>query len=345
MRATRLITKLRFPEPFTVEVEESVDGAALQVGERDVLVETHYSLISPGTELALYTGTHIDLPNPANRFAKFPFYPGYATVGEVLEAGAASGFARGDHVFTAAHHANYEVMEATEDLVVRMPEGLQPELALFGRIAEISMTSVLLSRVKPGDYVAVLGMGLVGNLAAQLFAQRGAIPIGIDVVPERLELAKRTGVEHVVLSGDGGAEDIRVDVRRITGGKDADIVVEASGVPELVITALELCRVLGQVILLGSTRGLVTLNVYDLIHRKGVSVTGAHASLKGVDGLPTSGELYREVLGMIQSGALRVEPFITHRLPSTEAKQAYELLLNHKDRACGVILNWRERGE
>ncbi|SEN87361.1 zinc-binding alcohol dehydrogenase [Paenibacillus sp. OV219] len=339
----RHITKLRFPGPYSVQYEESSFESS-QLGERDVLVETQYSLISPGTELALYTGTHIDLPNPANRFAKFPFHPGYSTVGEVIEAGAGSGFARGDCVFTAGHHASHEVLEAADDLVVRLPDGLRPELALFGRIAEISMTSVLLSRVKPGDYVAVLGMGLVGNLAAQLFAQRGAIPIGIDVVPERLELAKQTGVTHVVLSGgDVGKAALREDVHRITGGKDPDIVVEASGVPELVITALELCRQLGQVILLGSTRGLVTLNVYELIHRKGVSLTGAHASLKGVEGLPTSGELYREVLGMIQSGTLCVEPFITHRLPSSEAKRAYELLLHHKNRACGVILDWRGR--
>ncbi|WP_308639629.1 zinc-dependent alcohol dehydrogenase [Paenibacillus silvisoli] len=333
------VTKLVFPEPFTVREELGVLEPAL--GERDVLVETQYSLISPGTELALYTGTHVDLPNPTNRFAKFPFYPGYAAVGEVVAAGAASGFRPGDRVFTAGHHASHEVIvDASDEQIVGLSDGLRSELALFGRIAEISMTSVLLSRVREGDYVAVLGMGLVGNLAAQLFARKGAIPIGIDVVPERLELAKRTGLAHVVQSG-GDAAQLREEVRAITGGKDPDIVVEASGAPELVITALTLCRQLGQVILLGSTRGLVTLNVYDLIHRKGVSLTGAHAMHKGVEGLPTSGELYREVLAMIETGALCVEPFITHRLPRTEAKQGYELLLNNKDRACGVILDWR----
>ncbi|RAP75984.1 zinc-dependent alcohol dehydrogenase [Paenibacillus montanisoli] len=332
------VTKLVFPGPYTVRYEDCELNP--EIVERDVLVETHYSLISPGTELALYTGTHVDLPNPNNRFAKFPFYPGYAAVGEVVAAGAGSGFRPGDRVFTGGHHASHEVFQASEDAILPLSDGLAPELALFGRIAEISMTSVLLSKVRKGDYVAVLGMGLVGNVAAQLFEQKGAIPIGIDVVPERLELAKRTGLAQVVLSGGEGAE-LKGAVHEITGGKDPDIVVEASGVPELVITALELCRQLGQAILLGSTRGLVTLNVYDLIHRKGISLTGAHASLKGIEGLPTSGMLYKEALHMIETGALSVEPFITHRLPSTEAKQAYELLLHNKDRACGVILDWR----
>ncbi|SDW17076.1 zinc-binding alcohol dehydrogenase [Paenibacillus sp. CF384] len=331
------VTKLVFPRPYALEYEEEeLDLAA--VDEDQVVVKTTYSLISPGTELALYTGTHIDIDNPRNRFAKFPFYPGYAAVGEVVVAGSRSGFEVGDHVFTAGHHASYGVFGATDEEIVKLSDGVDLKLALFARIAEISMTSVLQSRIREGDYVAVLGMGLVGNLAAQLYAGHGAIPIGVDVVAERLELARRTNVQHVVQSGP----DLREAIHQFTGGKDPDIVVEATGVPALVNSALELCRVHGQVILLGSTRGLVTMNVYDHIHRKGVSLIGAHASIKDIDGLPSSGALYREMLQLIETGDLIVEPFITHQLPSSQAKQGYELLLNSKDQALGVLLDWND---
>ncbi|SFS68992.1 zinc-binding alcohol dehydrogenase [Paenibacillus sp. BC26] len=331
------VTKLVFPGPFALAVEEgNLDLSA--VLDDQVVVKTTFSLISPGTELALYTGTHIDIDNPRNRFAKFPFYPGYAAVGEVVAAGAGTDFAVGDRVFTVGHHASYGVFGASDEEIVKLSDGADPQLSLFARIAEISMTSVLQSRVREGDYVVVLGMGLVGNLAAQLYARQGAIPIGVDVVAERLELARMTNLEHVVQSGTGMLEAIH----QITGGKDPDIVVEATGVPALVNTALELCRVHGQVILLGSTRGLVTVNVYDHIHRKGVSLIGAHASVKDIDGLPSSGALYRELLQLIERGELAVEPFITHKLPSTQAKQGYELLLNNKEVALGVLLDWRD---
>jgi threonine dehydrogenase-like Zn-dependent dehydrogenase len=181
-------------------------------------------------------------------------------------------------------------------------------------------------------------MGLIGNLAAQLYALQGAHPIGIDVDTERLSIANATNIANTVLSGE--TVDLGVAIKAWTGGAAPDIVVEATGNPQLVNTALDVVRTHGQVILLGSPRGKAEIDIYRHIHKKAVHLIGAHDNVKGIDGLPTSAELLRYTLRLIASGSLIVEPLITHVLPADQALQGYELLLNKKEGALGVILDW-----
>ena len=71
-----------FPEPFNLVFETSTLEEPLQ--DHDVLVRTLYSIISPGTELSLFVGSHIAINDPNNRYAKYPFLPGYSLMGEVV---------------------------------------------------------------------------------------------------------------------------------------------------------------------------------------------------------------------------------------------------------------------
>jgi 2-desacetyl-2-hydroxyethyl bacteriochlorophyllide A dehydrogenase len=328
--------RIVFPGPFQVEYEHSTIEA---LASDEVLIQTEYSLISPGTELALYTGTHVDLPNPNNKFAKFPFYPGYASVGIVTAVGSGVNAVRqGDRVFAQGHHFSHDVLTYSEENIIKLPDVISSQHATFSRLVEISMTSLILSRYKEGDCVVVIGMGMIGNFAAQLFGIKGARVIGVDVIEKRLETARACGIECTVHSGPG--VDIRDEIRKLNGGKDADIVVEATGVPTLVNLALQVVRMHGQVILLGSTRGKVEMNVYADIHKNGVSLIGAHGRVKGVDGLPTLSELMRYSLKLIEKGSIVTEPLLTHIICPEEAKTAYDMLLNQKENALGVLIDW-----
>jgi len=165
----------------------------------------------------------------------------------------------------------------------------------------------------------------------------------VDLVEERLRIARRVGIENVVLAGE--KVDLKEKVKEITGGAEADIVVEATGSPHLVVPALDLVRKLGQVIALGSTRGLVELNVYEYIQRKGVRFIGALEGLATLEGFPSRWTLTRFVLRLIQQGALKIDPLITHKLPYDQAKRGYDMLMNRQDQALGVLLDWEKTGE
>lgn len=335
----RVGSRVLFRGPFELDVETVPVAAG--PGEDEVLIRTEYSLISPGTELALYTGTHVGIGDPANRWAKFPFYPGYSIAGRIEAVGErVRGFAPGDRVYTIGKHASYNtaVWNSRQQPLIKLADTISGEVAVFARLAAICMTSVVQSEIRFGDTAVVLGLGLIGNLAAQLYSILGANVVGVDKVERRLAIASGTAIDRVVLSRD--ETPLSEQIRECTGGAEPDIVVEATGSPHLIVPALELVRRLGQAVALGSTRGNVDLNVYELIHRKGIRFIGAHEGLQNASGFPDRSTLTEYALKLIGRGALKIDPLISHHLPGREAKTGYELLLNQKDQALGVLLDW-----
>ena len=328
--------KVLFTAPGVVDVEEfEFDGDT--VGGNEIALKTHYSLISPGTELACLRGTE--------SWAEMPFAPGYAACGEAIGVGAGvSGMQVGDMVFSYTGHASHA---KASNLYARLPEGLDPKLAVFARMAAVSMTALRVSAAELGDYVAVTGLGLVGNLAAQLFTLAGCDVIGIDVSPSRRELAQTCGVAHVV---DGKA-DVPAAVREISGGEMCATVVEATGVPAVAETVAALAGKQGEVVLLGSPRGehQADLTAFmNHIHLWGNCVTfkGAHEWRYPIAKDPGGFQkhsLERNIeilLRLIAAGRLQVAPLLTHVLPPTHAAEAYAGLRDKKDKYVGVVFDW-----
>lgn len=333
--------KLVFKQPFEFDIETVNLNA--EPDDNGVLIKTQYTLISSGTELALFTGTHVGIPDPNNTFAKYPFYPGYTVVGDVVAVGRnVKGYAVGDKVYTVGKHATYNVTDFNSPTVplIKLPNDFVWEKVPFAKLGAICMTAIVQTRIGVGDNVVVLGMGLIGNIAAQLYSLMGANVIAVDLVEKRLQVARQTGIENVILSGDN--IDLHEKVREITGGAEADIVVEATGSPKMVVPALDLVRKLGQVILLGATRGHVDLNVYEYIQRKGVHFIGALEGLATLEGFPSRTTLTRHILKLIELDALKIDPLLTHKLPYYDAIHAYDMLKNQLDQALGVLLSWED---
>lgn len=103
--------------------------------EDEFVLETCYSLISPGTELALYMGTHMGLKNPASTWAKYPFHPGYAAIGRVVARGAHAEITPESEsalYFAPTLHESYACNAVgSEMFLLPVPAGLAPEKALF----------------------------------------------------------------------------------------------------------------------------------------------------------------------------------------------------------------------
>ncbi|MCZ6678639.1 MAG: zinc-binding alcohol dehydrogenase [Candidatus Poribacteria bacterium] len=336
----RKAKRLVFPGKMQVEIEEFELPEAPGPGE--ILVENCYGLISPGTELAMFTETHVGFPLPEFGYAKFPFRPGYAAVGRVLQVGeGVKGVQEGDMVFTRAEHASHAIVSG-EHPVLKAPGRLPAEHMPFVALANIALTSVRLSEVRLGHTVAVFGQGLIGNLAAQLMRCAGARKvIGIDTVPERLAISTQCGIDVLVNPAE---DNLRSRVDDLTDGAGCQIVVEATGNPQVAPEAIRIAAQMGKVVLLGSPRGSAEIDLYFDLHRTGVSLIGAHGSRQADAtqyGDPDPNAL---MLEFIADGRLQVAPLLTHTLPVSAADRAYRGLLDEKENYLGVLLDLRQWG-
>lgn len=205
-----------FPEANVVRLEEVAFDPTLS--ENDVVIRTLVTIISAGTELACLAGLA--------DWAPFPFRPGYGAIGEVIAIGSAvKDIEVGDTILTYSNHASHVKARI---LAVKVPDGLTPEHAVFARMANVAITALRVSSAELGDTTAVIGLGLVGNLAAQLFQLSGYSVIGIDRIPKRLEAARACEIERLI---NATVADPVQTVKDWTDGKGCEVVVDATGNP------------------------------------------------------------------------------------------------------------------
>jgi polar amino acid transport system substrate-binding protein len=157
---------------------------------------------------------------------------GYSCAGQVVAVGeGAGGFQVGDPVACAgaAYASHAEVVSVPKHLVARTPAGVSHEEAAFVTLGAIAMQGIRQAGIVVGERVAVIGLGLIGQLACQLVTAAGAAAFGIDVDPHRVELARALGAAETVVGGvcPAGADYERRCRRRVlapgAGTRDGDI--------------------------------------------------------------------------------------------------------------------------
>jgi D-arabinose 1-dehydrogenase-like Zn-dependent alcohol dehydrogenase len=165
--------------------------------------------------------------------------------------------------------------------LVRIPKELDPETFIGGGCGLVTAIHAMdRAEVKLGQTVVVLGAGPVGQSIAALAAQSGAGQVIVVGDPaSRLEFAKRMGATHTI-SLEMPAADRAAEVRRLTGGRGADVVIEAAGAPDAVTQALEMVRDGGRVAVCGqyADNGDTPLNPHRQINRKQVELRGVWGS-------------------------------------------------------------------
>ncbi len=321
--------------------ELDVDGLAAN----ELVIKTESSFISAGTELANYTATDQQVYEPGS-WCAYPWKAGYANVGIVLEAGAQHRDLIGQRVFTNGVHASVHryATDLRYKLVAPVPSWISPEEAVALRMAMVAMAGLDASKPQYIRWVVVIGLGMVGNLAAQLFHLTGAQVIGIDPSETRRRLASACGIPHVIT---GSNEEIAEQVRQITRNHMADVAVDAVGHSAISLQALRLTARMGEVIVLGTPRQDLTGNLTEIFsasHRNWISVKGAFEwSLPTEDSCEqtyTQQKKLEALFRWVEEGRLKLKPLITHVLPPEEIKVAYEGLLHQKETYVGVVLNW-----
>lgn len=224
-----------FDEAETPLPADGIEGIALA------------SAISPGTEIGWAFAGH--------QPERLPNHPGYALAMRLTAVGAESGFAVGDVVFCRANHRSRVRCRATD--AWRIPEGLAPADAVIARLAGVSWSTLTTTDARPPDRVAVVGLGIVGNLAAQIFAAAGYRVLACDPVAGRRALLDGLGIET--------RERLPLDDK--AWAERTSLVVDCSGHEGAVLDACKFVRKGGEVALVGVPWAKRTdIPAFDLLH-------------------------------------------------------------------------------
>lgn len=328
-------------------VLEEVEVNLSDLGPGQVALETLATFISAGTELSIYSGLDPAAGRP-DGWCRYPFRPGYANVARVMAVGeGVVAAAPGDRVFTMHGHISHHIYDLGEArFMVPVPKGLDDGEAAAACMAMIAFAGLQAADLQLNDWVAVLGLGTIGSLAAQLFRLSGARVIGIDPVASRCERARAVGIEHVL---GGRPEEVAQAVRKLTG-PGVRVAVDAVGDSRVVQQAAALTADFGDVVLLGTPRAPVEADLTQLlthVHHRWVALKGAlefRIPVKPVREVRNSVQGNLETaFSLMEQGKLKVAPLISHRLPADQIATAYRGLLEDKETYTGVVLTWADR--
>ena len=357
------------------------DVPAPMCGENEVLVRTARSLISAGTETVSLQGSgkgytnmaSIALNNPeliskavemakkkglleTIRYARGQtdkLNPlGYSCSGTVIEVGKnILDIAVGDRVACAgAGYANHaEIVSIPRNLICSMPEDVSFEEAAFTTIGAIALQGIRRAQVQLGDTVAIIGLGLLGQIACQILKTAGAHVIGIEMMQDRLDLAKELGADICFTGGKGAIEDVLKYTNGI--GADTVIIYAATESSEPIQQAMQMARKKGRVVVVGA----VGMNIerspfyekeldFLISCSYGPGRYDPSYEEKGID-YPigyvrwTENRNMEEFLRMLSEGKVNVKPLISQSFPIEEAERAYEELKSEK-RPIGVLFNY-----
>jgi len=272
---------------------------------------------------------------------------GYSAAGAVIEAGPATReLAPGDRVAIAgggfAGHAEVDVVPSL--LCARVPEGVDAEEAAFATVGAIAMNGFRRGDAQLGSTVAVIGLGLIGQLAVRVARAAGCRVLGVDLKPELLELARRAGAEVTPRSElDQGS--------RWEEAADAVLVCAATGSNDPILLAARLARDRAPVVVVGDVAmDLPRAPFYEkeldlrLARSYGPGRYDPAYELHGLD-YPIGYVRWTEqrnmaaFLSLVADQKVRPAELITHRFALGEAKRAFEVL-EGEETTVGIVLGY-----
>jgi len=322
-----------------------------QPGPGEILIRVRVSMISPGTEMG---GVIWHRENPTDA-APIPF--GYQNAGDVIAVGP--GVTRrqiGDKLACMgigdALHATHSIIPV--NLCVPIPDGVSYEEAASAHLGATALHAVRRAELQISEFVVVVGLGIVGQYAAQFARLSGAYVMALDRLPLRLEVARQCGAHRVV---NGAEEDAVAVAREFSRGYGLDCGILAFGgdgteVFQQVVAMLKVSpdtHQMGRVVIVGglafTQRWAASLGNVDVrsAARTGPGFLDPEYE-HGRDYPPvfvpwTTQRNLEEVLLLTAAGRLDSRSFITHRFPIDEAPAACELLIHHPEQALGVVLS------
>jgi predicted dehydrogenase len=348
------------------------------LGPGGVLVANRFSLISAGTEKSTVkmaqkslVGKAMERPelvrkmlNQVRKNGLFdtlrmafdrldsPAALGYSCAGTVLGVGEnVSGLSAGEGVACAGQNyaSHAEVVYVPKNLCVKIPSGVDFEDASFVALGAIALQGVRQAEPRLGDLVAVIGLGLLGQMTVQMLKAAGCLVLASDPDPAKLELAEKLGADSAAIP-----DTLAGVAEAFTRNQGVDIVLITAGTPENgpIEVAGEISRKKGRVVVVGAVGMTLPREPY---YRKELEVrfSTSYGPGRYDDRYEEKGHDYpygyvrwtenrnmEAFLTLVQQGKLNVKDLVTHRYPVDEAGRAYELMMGNQEPYLGILISY-----
>jgi threonine dehydrogenase-like Zn-dependent dehydrogenase len=316
-----------------------------------LVVEVHNSLVSPGTELGGWRGLRqqVDDPNPDARPRPF----GYSNAGIIREVGeGAEEFSVGDRVACIgggyALHANYAVVP--HHLCVALPEQVSFAQGSYAMLAATALHALRRGQPEFGESVAVVGLGLVGQLAARLHQLAGGYVIGWDMIPFRTEVARNWGIDAVAVVGSDDEVALTNAFTRGHGLDGAVFAFQGDGTKALAsVRECLKCTAdghrMGRIVIVGGARFDYTFGLTNADIREASRTGPGYHDEEWETGTPYPPTVMRWttrtnlelVMRLIAEGKLDVDLLTTHTIPLADVDARISAIIGDPDRILGVV--------
>lgn len=345
-----------------------------------IVVRTHASLISAGTERTSVEKAKASLIERARKqpddvkqvidmakregvlntfnkvMNKLDSYRalGYSAAGVVLESGCDE-FAPGDRVACAGagYAVHAEVIAVPKNLAVKIPAGVDFDQASFTTLGAIALQGVRQAAPNLGESVAVIGLGLLGQITVALLKANGCRVIGLDVDQSQFPLATEFGADAVAPSNGDAVKTVESFTRGI--GADAVIITAGTSSNAPIELAIKMARKKGRVVVVGAVAMDIPRSPF---YEKELEITiscsygpGRYDPAYEEEGHDypagyirwTENRNMSAILDLIAAGKLNVGRIITHRFPIAEAAKAYDLVTGKVNEPfVGIVLTYPE---
>ncbi len=334
MSTIRTTEAIVFTAPGKVAVQEV---ELPEPGPQDILVEIEYSSISIGTERWALLGKLREPGKPL--MTPFPHIPGYQAAGVVRTVGEkVTNLTPGDRVFSPGTsigrnwkgscwggHVRHHVLRGRD--AVKLPDSVSTLAASGLLLAQVGYNGATRPKVKRGDAVVVIGDGLVGQYAAQVFRHRGAHVILSGRHANRLALARQFSADEVINSKE---EDFPAWIHE-KYPQGVPVAAESASQIALVQMAIDLLEYSGQLVLLGYYPiGECMLDIHWARARETTVYCPNSSTPERLSG----------TLDLVAQGAMHVQEMVTHTVPFREAPKAYRLIERKSSDFLGIIFDW-----
>lgn len=313
-----------------------------EVKDNYVLIKTSYSAISPGTELSLI-----------NKSADQPIYLGYSASGIVEEAGnGVTHVKKGQKVacYGAPYVRRAEYLLVPKNLVAFVPEHVDLKEAAFAGLGAIGIHALRQADLHFGEHVVVVGLGILGQIIAQVAEAAAYRVIGYDLLQKRCDKLVETGVPGIVNSKEKLEEKIQAQ----TDGDGVDSVLLCAGgqTSGLIDQSLNLIRDRGEIMIVGDLKMDFSR---ELMFKKEARVSISRAGGPGRydaayerDSIDyplgyvrwTEGRNIAEYIRLLSERRLDIPPLFSNIISLNDAPNAYELFTSDPENTLGVLVDF-----
>jgi threonine dehydrogenase-like Zn-dependent dehydrogenase len=269
---------------------------------------------------------------------------GYEEVGQIIECGPeVTDLTEGQLVYGPWGHRTHHI--ADEEFVRHrlLPSDFDPVLGIFAHIGATALNGVHDANIRIGETVAIFGLGVLGQIVAQLAKRSGAYVIGVDLYDNRLSLA--TDLKAINLAINASEGSVAEQIKKETNNRGADVSIEVTGATIALNEAIRATAYSSRVVAMGFYQGEATsLFLGEEFHHNRINVVCSQIS--GV--APEASyrwnriRLYQTIMRLQAEETLSLKPLITHMFPFDQAAEAFNTIVQKPAETLQVVIDFTQ---